>query len=227
MATLNGTTPAATYPSLIKFDDNSAISAALRLLSDGSGNATPLWLSQTQLNIGGAGTINAKLGVKGTGNTSGTTSFRSENSDNTSSLNFSDSGTLTLTSSTSTICIIGAGIARFYNIQSLGGFGLSQVNLSGLMDLYSNDGTLGVRINDAYTGIADATAIGQTTAPAASAMIDIVSTTKGALLPRMTTTQVNAIVAPATGLIVYNTTLNLICFYNGTSWLRIPTTTLM
>jgi len=65
MATLSGTTPAATYPALIKFNDNSAISASLRLLSDGAGGATPLYLSASQINIGGTGTINATLGIKG------------------------------------------------------------------------------------------------------------------------------------------------------------------
>src|SRR5450432_984475 len=41
-----------------------------------------------------------------------------------------------------------------------------------------------------------------------SAMLDVSSTTKGFLLPRMTTTQQNAIVLPATGLAIFNTTLN-------------------
>ncbi|MDB5275619.1 MAG: tail fiber protein [Ferruginibacter sp.] len=44
--------------------------------------------------------------------------------------------------------------------------------------------------------------------PDASAMVDIASTTKGFLLPRMTTTQQNAIPLPATGLLVFNTTDN-------------------
>ncbi|MBK8343394.1 MAG: hypothetical protein IPL12_08850 [Bacteroidetes bacterium] len=43
----------------------------------------------------------------------------------------------------------------------------------------------------------------------ASAMLDITSTTKGILVPRMTTVQRNAIASPATGLLVYDTTLNL------------------
>lgn len=54
--------------------------------------------------------------------------------------------------------------------------------------------------------------------PAASAALDITSTTKGFLAPRMTTTQRNAIASPATGLQVYNTSLNKLNFYNGTSW---------
>ncbi|CAN5662242.1 hypothetical protein BH11BAC5_BH11BAC5_24090 [soil metagenome] len=44
--------------------------------------------------------------------------------------------------------------------------------------------------------------------PDASAMVDIASTTKGFLLPRMTTTQQNAIPSPATGLLIFNTTDN-------------------
>lgn len=54
--------------------------------------------------------------------------------------------------------------------------------------------------------------------PAASSVLDFVSTTKGALLPRMTTTQKNAISSPATGLIVYDTTLNKLCVYTGAAW---------
>jgi hypothetical protein len=60
-----------------------------------------------------------------------------------------------------------------------------------------------------------------TTAPNASSLLDVSSTTKGVLLPRMTTTQVNAISSPAEGLTVYNTTLNTLCFYNGTSWQKV------
>jgi hypothetical protein len=59
------------------------------------------------------------------------------------------------------------------------------------------------------------------TAPDASALLDLTSTTKGLLLPRMTTTQINAIATPAAGLMVYNTTINHPCFYNGTSWQRV------
>jgi hypothetical protein len=44
--------------------------------------------------------------------------------------------------------------------------------------------------------------------PDASAMVDIASTTKGFLLPRMTTTQQNAIPSAATGLLIFNTTDN-------------------
>ncbi|MDB5275618.1 MAG: hypothetical protein JWR61_573 [Ferruginibacter sp.] len=52
--------------------------------------------------------------------------------------------------------------------------------------------------------------------PDASAMVDIASTTKGFLLPRMTTTQQNAIPSPATGLLIFNTTDNVFKVNTGT-----------
>lgn len=52
-----------------------------------------------------------------------------------------------------------------------------------------------------------------------SAVLELESTIKGFLPPRMTTTQKNAIATPATGLMVYDTTLNVITYYNGTTWI--------
>ena len=47
-----------------------------------------------------------------------------------------------------------------------------------------------------------------TAAPNSSAALHINSTTKGLLLPSMTTTQRNAIVSPAEGLLIYNLSTN-------------------
>jgi hypothetical protein len=58
----------------------------------------------------------------------------------------------------------------------------------------------------------------------ASSAISINDVTKGLGLPQMTTTQINAIASPRNGLTVYNTTLALICFYNGTAWQRVAAT---
>lgn len=65
--------------------------------------------------------------------------------------------------------------------------------------------------------------IGVTT-PNSSSLLDLTSTTKGLLPPRLTTTQINAIPSPAAGLTVYNVTLNTLCFYNGTSWQKVTST---
>jgi hypothetical protein len=57
-----------------------------------------------------------------------------------------------------------------------------------------------------------------TTAPDASAALDVVSTTKGILFPRMTTVQKNAIASPVAGLVVYDTTLNKLCVRTAAAW---------
>ncbi|MBL7729256.1 MAG: hypothetical protein JNM68_16290, partial [Dinghuibacter sp.] len=54
-----------------------------------------------------------------------------------------------------------------------------------------------------------------------SAILDISSTTKGILVPRMTTAQRDAIPAPATGLLLFDTNLGAFVFYNGTNWTNI------
>ncbi|MBL0355702.1 MAG: hypothetical protein IPP72_01900 [Chitinophagaceae bacterium] len=60
-----------------------------------------------------------------------------------------------------------------------------------------------------------------TLAPNSSAQLEISSTTKGLLIPRVTTLQRTAIAAPANGLMVYDTNLNAFWYYNGSSWAAI------
>jgi hypothetical protein len=67
-------------------------------------------------------------------------------------------------------------------------------------------------------------AIGSNTTSVPSAILEINNTTRGVLLPRMTTTQINAIASPANGLMVYNTTLNKLCVYENTAWRQVSTT---
>jgi hypothetical protein len=55
----------------------------------------------------------------------------------------------------------------------------------------------------------------------ASAILNVNSTTKGFLPPRMTSAQRDAIATPETGLMVYNTTDNRPSFYNGTTWINL------
>jgi hypothetical protein len=54
-----------------------------------------------------------------------------------------------------------------------------------------------------------------TTNPEISSILDIQSTNRGFLLPRLTTTQRDAISLPATGLLIYNTTTSVFNFYNS------------
>jgi uncharacterized protein (TIGR02145 family) len=57
-----------------------------------------------------------------------------------------------------------------------------------------------------------------TITPSASAKVEIASTTQGFLPPRMTTAQRDAILSPAAGLTIYNTTVNCLQWWNGTIW---------
>jgi hypothetical protein len=58
-----------------------------------------------------------------------------------------------------------------------------------------------------------------TTNPNASSILDVTSTSKGVLVPRMTNTQMSNISNPVAGLQVYNTTFNNIYTYNGSAWI--------
>jgi hypothetical protein len=56
------------------------------------------------------------------------------------------------------------------------------------------------------------------TAPVASALLELVSTTQGLLLPRMTGAERDAIGTPAAGLLVYNTTTNKVNVRVAAAW---------
>ena len=64
-----------------------------------------------------------------------------------------------------------------------------------------------------------------TATPAASSQLEVTSTTKGFLPPRMTTVQRDAIVSPATGLVIFNTTTNGLEFKSSTGWVSLTTAT--
>jgi hypothetical protein len=54
-----------------------------------------------------------------------------------------------------------------------------------------------------------------------SAMLDVSSSSKGILIPRMTTGERNSISSPVKGLLIYCTTDDRFYFYNGTAWKNI------
>ena len=90
----------------------------------------------------------------------------------------------------------------------------------------ANGITRGLYVNPTLTAAADFRAIEttvggayiNTTSVQASAILQADSTTKGFLPPRMTTTQKNAIATPASGLVVYDTTLGKLCVRGAASW---------
>ncbi|MFI5172389.1 MAG: tail fiber domain-containing protein [Chitinophagales bacterium] len=58
-----------------------------------------------------------------------------------------------------------------------------------------------------------------TLAPNSSSLLEMVSTSKGILIPRMTKAQRNAIATPATGLLIYQTNAGPgFYYYSGTAW---------
>ena len=54
---LNGLTPAGTYPGLIKTGDNAPIDGTLKTLSDGNGNNLPMSVSTTTINLTGTAQV--------------------------------------------------------------------------------------------------------------------------------------------------------------------------
>jgi hypothetical protein len=54
--------------------------------------------------------------------------------------------------------------------------------------------------------------------PNSRAMLDVESTTKGVLIPRLSTGQRNAINTPPAGLMIYNATDNKYNYFNGANW---------
>jgi Chaperone of endosialidase/Galactose oxidase, central domain len=59
-----------------------------------------------------------------------------------------------------------------------------------------------------------------TAVPNNSAILEINSSTKGVLFPRMTTAQRNAIVSPANGLIIYNLDDDCTDIFDGANWMK-------
>ena len=78
----------------------------------------------------------------------------------------------------------------------------------------ANAGTSAPVFNVSSTG---ATSIGAASATTSS-LVDMSSTSLGLLIPRMTTTQRDAISSPASQLLVSNTTKKTLDQYNGTTW---------
>ena len=131
-----------------------------------------------------------RLAVKGTGTTSGTTALLVQNSAGTDIFKVQDNGKV-----------------------ELGGLTFENTIINGSPYFASSPYGPNWRIQTS-----GATTFGASSPADASSILDLRSTTKGFLPPRMTTTQKNAIATPAIGLIVYDTTTNKLACYNGTTW---------
>jgi len=171
-------------------------------------DAANLFFDDTNNRLGvGTNVPTARLQVKGTGSTSATTSLLVQNSAGTAALTVKDDLNIKLWPASQ------LQWEDTYNsiVKGRGGIdGLSIIGYAGVaIGTAVTTNTFVVRENSASLGISVADA---------SAIFDITSTTKGFLPPRLTTVQKNAIVTPAAGLIVYDTTLNKLCVRTVATW---------
>jgi hypothetical protein len=146
--------------------------------------------------------LTSQLQIKGSGSTSATTSLLVQNSAGTQLLKVTDNGETTIG-----------------NVIILGGATKSNVIQAQYINTFTN--SFSVMETNPTTGNArfyQFVSVGKSTDPVASAALEVVSTSKGFLPPRMTTTQKNAIASPAAGLVVYDSTTNKLCCYNGSTW---------
>lgn len=122
----------------------------------------------------------------------------------------------------------GNGRVRFYSNNSVGSLQLTNSSGSNIFSLYNAGDT---RINtegqilsfytDASTERMRLTpdgSLGIGTAPDSTAILDLDSTDKGVLFPRMTSAQRAAIASPAEGLMVYDTDESALYVYKSSSW---------
>jgi len=80
-----------------------------------------------------------------------------------------------------------------------------------------NIAAIAILLSDTQVANGQGIAVNTTGAAAdSSAMLDVSSTSKGVLVPRIASTA--SITSPATGLMIYNTTTNQFNYYNGTAW---------
>lgn len=81
--------------------------------------------------------------------------------------------------------------------------------------------TICILILTTYTVFGQEVGIG-TTNPAPSSILDINSTSKGLLIPRMDSMQRKAITSPANGLLVYDTSLEQFYYRKSNTWVAVP-----
>jgi protein-disulfide isomerase-like protein with CxxC motif len=157
--------------------------------------------------IRGNNTSNGSLYLDASRNLTGTIFIRATDLDLSGITNAITTGSLILTGIGQTLRIAHTGAIRGAN------------SSNGVLYIDASQNLTSGEVNF-RTGTINITASG-TVNTQASAILTVDSTTKGFLQPRMTGTQRDAIVSPATGLSVYNTTTNTSDFYNGTSWVSL------
>jgi hypothetical protein len=227
---------------------NGNLSGTLQAVTDGDGNASLLKLSTTELRIdSGVTNRRLTFGSNGQMNFVNDNDFIIDYSTGSSNIfRLSYSGTAVKLNSDAYQFATYSGGTIYANLQSAGlAIGLGATAASARLQvkgdgttastnsliIQNGGGTNLFRVRDdgsifcegggglSSTGIIG-TAYGlfggASYEPSASLVCG--GTTTGFLPARMTTTQVNAISSPATGLVVYSTTLNKLAVYTGSAW---------
>jgi hypothetical protein len=162
----------------------------------------------------GTTSATAKVNIKGNGTTSATKILEITDNSGSNRLILEDGGDLYVHANTMSWDNQGVNV---YQVASTNGSSRLDLN-AGAFDIYDGGNVLSGSFASSHTGIVKATAIGQSTPPVPSAILEMVSTTQGLLPPRMTTIEMNAIPLPSAGLIVYDLLRNKLCCYDGTIW---------
>lgn len=175
----------------------------------------------SNVGIGDNTTINARLHVKGSGATNATTALLVEDSSGNDIIKALDDRTVRLGYNANQITTESSngGKVRLNNVTGDPLFSASIVSGStGKINVYG--GYYNTFEYAASKGLVFTNEAGFNVAQDASSMLTCVSSTKGFLPPRMTTTQRDAINSGTftTGLTLYNTTDNKLQFYNGSAW---------
>jgi hypothetical protein len=183
-------------------------------LAIGAGSTEAIRITtNTNVNVNATTDLGAKLGIKGSGSTSATTSLLVQNSAGAQLFKIADDGAITMGANN----IFG----RFYTNVAGAAFPAYSFNgnsQTGMFDLgaggigFGSSNTERMRVGDSGVGV------NTLAANNASAQFQIDSTTRGFLPPRLTTTQKNAIASPAAGLVLYDSTTNKLQCYNGSTW---------
>jgi hypothetical protein len=203
-------------------------------------------LHSTGILIGPSGNPDGRLQIGGIGSTSATKTFIARNLANTDLLTIWDDGAIGVNTSTNagfrldvngdtrlgsgtttgTTEVRGSNIVifRVNDVLNNNNMGIYKNATSGYLFESSSANQLSYGYASNYwmswrnsTKSIAIASTGSEPTPAATAIFDLQSTTKGFLPPRMTTTQKNAIASPAAGLVVYDTTLAKLCVYT-TTW---------
>lgn len=116
-----------------------------------------------------------------------------------------------------------------FEVANNGGLRLRATGGGASTSFRSSGNSAEIRTNDAsvacmffnqngVVGFSQPVAFGNTVVSAASALVQMDSTTKGFLPPRGSNAQMLAIASPATGLIFFDNTNNKLNCYDGTTW---------